>query len=82
VRCARVWRSRAAWLGACCSRRYREGECAKAAAQPGAGWVDDGSARAASELENRLIDFGRGNDWGADLGPADDFTPSGDNGGW
>jgi hypothetical protein len=62
--------------------KYLEGERAEAAPQAGAGWVDDGSARAASELENRPIDFGQGSSWGADLGPADDSTPSGDGGGW
>jgi hypothetical protein len=48
------------------------------------GW-DNGSAQAATELENRPIDFGSGNDWGGDAGSSgSDFTPSGDDsgGGW
>ena len=34
------------------------------------GSFDNGSSQAASELENRSIDFGNGNDWGGDAGAA------------
>jgi hypothetical protein len=47
------------------------------------GMFDGGSNQAATELENRPIDFGSGNDWGS--GGSDNFTPSGgsdDGGGW
>ena len=50
----------------------------------GGGW-DNGSGQAATDLENRPIDFGNGNDWGGDAGGgggSDNFTPSGDDGGW
>jgi hypothetical protein len=46
---------------------------------------DNGSNQAATELENRPIDFGSGNDWGGDSSGSDNFTPSGggdDGGGW
>jgi hypothetical protein len=50
------------------------------------GMLDNGSNQAASELENRPIDFGSGgNDWGGDSSGSDNFTPSGgsdDGGGW
>jgi hypothetical protein len=65
--------------------RYLEGQHGEAWRGDGApqGLVDDGSGQAAQELEQRPIDFGQGgNDWGGGLGPADDFTPSGDDGGW
>jgi hypothetical protein len=68
--------------------KYLEGQRGEGVREAGAvpgGGADDGSAQAASELENRPIDFGQGNDWGGDLGPSADFTPSGDDdngGGW
>jgi hypothetical protein len=48
------------------------------------GLLDNGSNQAASELENRPVDFGSGNDWGGDASSGGDFTPSGDDsgGGW
>lgn len=51
------------------------------------GMLDNGSNQAATELENRPVDFGSGgNDWGGDAGGgSDNFTPSGggdDGGGW
>jgi hypothetical protein len=49
------------------------------------GMFDGGSNQAATELENRPVDFGSGNDWGGDAGGgSDNFTPSGggDDGGW
>ncbi|MEP6504496.1 MAG: hypothetical protein ABJD97_14255 [Betaproteobacteria bacterium] len=51
------------------------------------GTFDGGSNQAATELENRPIDFGSGNDWGGGSGGgggSDNFTPSGggDDGGW
>ncbi len=51
----------------------------------GNGSFGDDSSRAASDLENRSIDFGNGNDWGGDGGGgggSDNFSPSGDDGGW
>ena len=50
----------------------------------GGGMFDNGSAQAATELENRPIDFGSGNDWDSGGGGSDNFTPSGggDDGGW
>ena len=53
----------------------------------GGGSVDNGSGQAASELENRPIDFGSGgNDWGGDNsgGGGSDFSSGGsdDGGGW
>jgi len=49
------------------------------------GGYDNGSSQAASELENRPIDFGSGgNDWGGDAGGGSDSFSSGsdDGGGW
>lgn len=50
----------------------------------GGGNWDNDSSRAAGELENRPFDAGNGNDWGGDGGGggSDNFTPSGDDGGW
>jgi hypothetical protein len=61
--------------------KYLEGQRGDAAAGAPQGWVDDGSAQAAQDLEQRPVDFGQGNDWGGDLGPSNDFSPSGDDGG-
>ncbi len=56
---------------------------------PGGGVLDNGSNQAASDLENRQIDFGSGgNDWGGDAGGGgggSDFSSGGgsdDGGGW
>jgi hypothetical protein len=49
------------------------------------GLLDTGSNEAASELENRPVDFGSGNDWDSGgSGGSDNFSPSGggDDGGW
>ena len=49
----------------------------------GGGTFESDSSRAASELENRPFDQGNGNDWGdGGGGGSDNFTPSGDDGGW
>ncbi len=49
------------------------------------GLFEGGANQAATELENRPIDFGSGNDWDSGGGGSDNFTPSGgsdDGGGW
>jgi hypothetical protein len=64
--------------------KYLDGRHGDGTFAPGQGgsWVDDGGAQAAQELEQRPIDFGLGNDWGGDPGASNDFSPSGDDGGW
>ena len=47
------------------------------------GAFDNGSSQAASELENRPMDFGSGgNDWGGDAGGGSSSGGSDDGGGW
>lgn len=47
------------------------------------GSFDNGSGQAASELENRPVDFGSGgNDWGGDAGGGSSGGGSDDGGGW
>ena len=47
------------------------------------GSYDNGSSQAASDLENRSIDFGSGgNDWGGDAGGGGSSGGSDDGGGW
>ena len=63
---------------------YRDDRSGLLGGGTGGGW-DNGSGQAATDLENRPIDFGNGNDWGGDAGGgggSDNFTPSGDDGGW
>ena len=69
--------------------KYLEGQHGNAGyVDPGTGNFDNGGGQAASELENRQVDFGNGgNDWGGGGGGGgggSDFTPSGDDsgGGW
>ena len=53
--------------------------------QGGGGYVDNGAGQAASDLENRPIDFGSGgNDWGGDASSGSDLSSGGsdDGGGW
>jgi hypothetical protein len=61
------------------------GDDLRDAERPGGqqGVLDNGAGQAASDLEARPVDFGSGNGWGGDASSAaDDFTPSGDDGGW